>query len=205
MISPRFRNRICKASALVTATLILPALAYAQNNQGDNQLAALQAQVNALETQVNALQNELIAAKPVLDLAPFVCVDPNPEDGVIGPNIKFTGANIHIVSGLFATDDHGNPSGLGNLIIGYDEVNPKFPLNPGDRGGSHNLVIGRFNRFKSNAFGGLVAGEDNTIAGEAPTVCGGLFNTAVDLGAVVIGGTNATAFLEQIRPEPLFP
>src|SRR6516165_2806660 len=31
-----FHNRIRKVCALVAATLILPALAYAQNNQGDN-------------------------------------------------------------------------------------------------------------------------------------------------------------------------
>jgi hypothetical protein len=32
---PLFHNRICKVCSLVAATLILPALAYAQNNQGD--------------------------------------------------------------------------------------------------------------------------------------------------------------------------
>ena len=31
-----FHNRICKVCSLVAATLILPSLAYAQNNQGDN-------------------------------------------------------------------------------------------------------------------------------------------------------------------------
>ena len=35
MDSPLFHNRICKVCSLVAATLILPALAYAQNNQGD--------------------------------------------------------------------------------------------------------------------------------------------------------------------------
>ena len=35
MNPPYFHNRICKVCSLVTATLILPALAYAQNNQGD--------------------------------------------------------------------------------------------------------------------------------------------------------------------------
>ncbi len=32
---PLFHNRICKVCSLVAATLILPTLAYAQNNQGD--------------------------------------------------------------------------------------------------------------------------------------------------------------------------
>ena len=51
----------------------------------------------------------------------FVTVDPNPENGVIGPHITFKGANIHIVSGSGSTNDNGSPTGLGNLIIGYDE------------------------------------------------------------------------------------
>ena len=69
----------------------------------------------------------------ILALASFVSVDPNPENGVAGPNIVFTGANVHIVSGSGATTDNGNSTGLGNLIIGYDEVDPNNPLNPGDR------------------------------------------------------------------------
>ena len=37
MNPPLFHHRICKLCTLVAATLILPALAYAQNNQGDDQ------------------------------------------------------------------------------------------------------------------------------------------------------------------------
>ena len=36
MLPPRFYSRIGKVAALVAATLILPVLAYAQNNQGGN-------------------------------------------------------------------------------------------------------------------------------------------------------------------------
>jgi hypothetical protein len=36
MIIPRFHNRIGKVCALLAATLILPALAYAQDSQGGN-------------------------------------------------------------------------------------------------------------------------------------------------------------------------
>ena len=36
MNAPLFHNRICKVCSLVAATLILPSLAYTQNNQGDN-------------------------------------------------------------------------------------------------------------------------------------------------------------------------
>jgi hypothetical protein len=147
------------------------------------EIAALKKEVAALQSQVQTLQTQLAAVQSnkALALGPFVSVDPNPENGVIGPNITFKGANIHIVSGSGVTDDHlstgGSLTGLGNLIIGYDEDPAALgsPLNPGDRGGSHNLVIGRWHRFFGassgfGAFGGLVAGEANTIMLEAASV-----------------------------------
>jgi len=162
------------------------------------QVAALQETVSNLQTTVSAQQSQLTAIQSsnVFALNSFVSVDPNPENGVIGPNIIFKGANIHIVSGSGATNDNGSSTGLGNLIIGYDE-NPALaganPLAPGDRGGSHNLVIGRWNRFTRNGFGGLVAGEGNTISAEAATVTCGAFNIASAPFAIVSGGYLNTA------------
>jgi septal ring factor EnvC (AmiA/AmiB activator) len=56
------------------------------------EVAALQSQVNTqkghistLQSQVTAQQNQLTVARPVLALAPFVSVDPNPEINVTGP------------------------------------------------------------------------------------------------------------------------
>jgi hypothetical protein len=79
-------------------------------------VASLQATVSALQGQVTTLQTQLavVQSNHALALGPFVSVDPNPEIGVIGPNITFAGANIHIVSGSGATNDNGNPTGLGN-------------------------------------------------------------------------------------------
>jgi hypothetical protein len=130
-----------------------------------------------------------------------VTVDPNPEIGVIGPNIIFSGANIHIVSGSGSTYDNGNCIGgncirLGNLIIGYDEDPASLgrsPLNAGDRGGSHNLVIGRGHRFTDAASGGLLAGELNTINKLAASVSGGVENVASGNFASVSGGEGNTA------------
>jgi hypothetical protein len=179
-------------------------------------VSALQSQVGSLQTsnatlqgQVTALQTQLatVQSNKALELGPFVSVVSGLVDGVNGPHIYFTRANIHIVSGSGRTDDNGNPSGLGNLIIGYDE-DPNIPLTgdssdgllimqapgfptplvAGDRGGSHNLVIGGGNRFTQAAFGGLVAGERNTIKGFGASVSGGFNNTASDLFASVSGG-----------------
>ena len=161
------------------------------------EITALKAQVADLQNQVNTLQSQLAHAKNVLALDPFVRVDPNPEIDVIGPNIIFSGVNIHIVSGSGVTNDNGNPRGLGNLIIGYDESPDSMeggsPLNSGDRGGSHNLVIGPFNRFTQAAFGGLVAGEFNTIQSLGASVTGGANNTASGSWASVSGGLGNTA------------
>jgi hypothetical protein len=99
------------------------------------QVADLQNQVNSLQASNTTLQNQLANAKNVLALDPFVSVDPNPEIGVIGPNIIFSGANVHIVSGSGATDDHGNPTGLGNLIIGFDDLADLFGTWIGCSGG----------------------------------------------------------------------
>jgi hypothetical protein len=176
----------------------------------ESRVGSLQTTNTALQDQIQALKTELTAVQSnhALLLGPFVSVDPNPEIGVAGPNIIFSGANIHIVSGSGATDDHGNPTGLGNLIIGYDEdpIKPltgdstaglptimqssgfPSPLNPGDRGGSHNLVIGGGNRFTRAAFGGFVAGERNTINSFGASVSGGFFNGASGLFASISGG-----------------
>jgi hypothetical protein len=176
--------------------------------QADN--TTLQNEINSLQTSNTTLHSQLVVVQSnhALLLGPFVNVDPNPEIGVIGPNITFTGANIHIVSGSGSTGDNGAPTGLGNLIIGYDE-DPKnpltgdsslglptimqtsggpSPLNPGDRGGSHNLVIGGGNRFTQAAFGGFVAGERNTINSFGASVSGGFSNGASGLFASVSGG-----------------
>jgi hypothetical protein len=174
----------------------------------------LQKEINSLKTSNTRLQSQLVAVQSnhALALGPFVRVDPNPEIGVIGPNIIFSGANIHIVSGSGSTDDHGTPTGLGNLIIGYDEDPqnyvdrspfdnlPLSPLSPGDRGGSHNLVIGAANRFTQATYGGLVVGTVNTIDGYGASVSGGAGNTARSYGASVSAGfsNNAGSFFSSV-------
>ena len=184
------------------------------------EIAALQAQVAALQDEVSALQkantgqqneinnlqasnttlqNQLANAKNVLALDPFVSVDSNPEIGVAGPHITFTGANIHIVSGSGRTDDNifngGSLTGRGNLIIGYDEEpTPPMdssglpPLGPGERGGSHNLVIGGRHKFTHFAYGGLVAGDFNEISAGGASVTGGAQNYASGSDSSVTGG-----------------
>jgi hypothetical protein len=156
-------------------------------------VAILKAQVADLQTRVATIE-----ANNALELGPFVLVKDGGDNDLPGPNIFFKGANIHIVSGSGATDDGGaTPLGLGNLIIGYDE--PPASLNAGDRGGSHNLVIGPGHKFLS--FGGFVAGANNIVSGADASVAGGENNTASGAASVVVGGNgNSATATDQIKP-----
>jgi hypothetical protein len=197
------------AAGFVVALAPMPAQADEEERGRDKKfelleakLESLQATVSALESQIDTLQKQLamVQSNKALALGPFVSVVSGLVDAVNGPHIYFTGANIHIVSGAGATNDNGSATGLGNLIIGYDEDPqsysdsspgddlPLSPLNPGDRGGSHNLVIGAANRFTRATFGGVVVGTANTIDGYGASVSGGAGNTARFYGASVSAG-----------------
>ncbi len=103
-----------------------------------------------------------------------------------GNDIHFNGVNVHVNNGTGYTDDTEN--GLGNLIIGYNEER-----NGGNnvRSGSHNLIVGRWNNYSS--YGGIVAGDLNTISGFFSTVIGGYGNVASGDNSCVTGGYFNTA------------
>jgi hypothetical protein len=147
-------------------------------------LRTAQADIVTLQVRVKALE-----AKPsggVLNLERYVTIDTNPINGVVGPHILITGANVHVRSGSGFTDDNisggGTLTGLGNLIIGYNESNPSGQ----PRTGSHNLVGGSFNSFSST--GGMVFGLRNTLSGKFATIVTGDSNTASGVNASVLGG-----------------
>jgi hypothetical protein len=116
--------------------------------------------------------------------------------------IFITGANLHLVNGLGSTgcfDEQGLipdcPNGLGNLIVGYNELRTppepdgskaasSEPLNV--RTGSHNVVVGLLHNF--SRFGGLVVGVSNTISGDFAAVSGGFSNVASGFSSSVSGG-----------------
>jgi hypothetical protein len=215
-IATKFSSKMVKAKILPGIKMkrsiltILALATFAFNARAEwvpRHLAELQKQIIALKATVDALQCELVAVRnnPPLALGPFVTVDPNPQLGVVGPNITFKGANIHIESGSGATNDNGNPSGLGNLIIGYDETGTGSNLPPysyTSRHGSHNLILGRYNTFNEvawggivggegnqlNNFGGLVTGNTNLVSGPWCTVLSGFGNEARGTQSCVVGG-----------------
>jgi len=138
---------------------------------------------------VQTLQSQLPSpsamAASVLD--PFVSVEPGTLNGLTGPHVIFAGANFHIRSGSGSTEDH---TGLGNLLIGYDEDFDE-PTIDANRTGSHNVIIGVGHQFTASA--GFVAGLHNTISGQFSSVSGGRQNTASGEGASVSGGLRNTA------------
>ena len=114
-----------------------------------------------------------------------------------GNEIFITGANLHIVNGL------GNTvtlNGLGNLIVGYNELRSSFPdcqsaptgpFCTDSRTGSHNVAVGHRQNFSS--IGGLVVGDLNEISGDFASVSGGQGNTASGTAASISGGQENTA------------
>jgi len=117
-------------------------------------ISALQGQLTAALTDIGEntdgiteLQADVIEQK---QLTSYMSVDLGEH------SVYFKGANVYVQSGSGFTN--GAPNGLGNLIIGYNEIRPGGNV----RSGSHNLVVGSENNFSS--FGGLVVGDHNEIS-----------------------------------------
>jgi hypothetical protein len=98
--------------------------------------------------------------------------------------IVISGANLQVVDGSGATA--GPTNGLGNIIIGYNERTLSQA-----RTGSHNLVVGEEHAY--SGFGGIVAGEHNTITKRGASVVGGKDNVAGEIHATVCGGSGNVA------------
>lgn len=168
-------------------------------------LQTAQGQITALQTQVAALgSGGGGTGSSLASLAKYVTVDLNPINGVKGPHVIFTGANIHIRSGSGATDDGGTLTGLGNLIVGYNELpNPILvpDIGPCDRAltGSHNIVGGTGNVVGS--YGGFVAGQRNCLSAAYANVLGGTQNEASGVSSTILGGFHFDTFnLNQTVP-----
>jgi hypothetical protein len=123
--------------------------------------------------------------------------------------VFLTGANLHIRNGLGRTEcgELGGepitdcPNGLGNLIVGYnelrrppvieDESKAASSENLNVRTGSHNVVVGAEHNF--SRFGGLVVGLRNEISGDFASVSGGVNNTASGFFAAASGESSVVS------------
>lgn len=144
-------------------------------------LQAAQTQIATLQARIATLENRPAGTGGVPDLEKYVTIDPNPINGVKGPNLIFRGVNVHVQSGSGATVDAA--TGLGNVIIGYNETDPAVGL---PRNGSHNLVGGQMNSFSSS--GGVVFGLRNAIRGQYAAILSGERNVATGVTSSILGG-----------------
>jgi len=124
-----------------------------------------------------------------MDMGFLDCIDKENSDG---DDIFFDGCNVHITSG----EPYDNPyyqeiNGKGNLIIGYNEDDPRTDSPERDMTGSHNLIIGDVHTYSS--YGGLVAGIGNRITSPYSTVSGGERNEASGYASSVSGGRDNQA------------
>jgi hypothetical protein len=189
---------VIAASDLAALTATLQSLQSQINDINNAKLANLTTRVEGLNTAVGDL-NTKVTDGVVPNLKNYVEVKTGDMNGVRGPHLVFHRVNVHVQSGTGATADA--TSGLGNLIIGYNEqASPEQA-----RLGSHNLVGGSQNGFSS--YGGLVFGVGNKVTGTYASVVGGENNTASGISSIVLGGKiktanwlNATSF--QGAPSP---
>jgi hypothetical protein len=172
--------RILTVALILLITVSLYASADSDSGRLAKRVAELEARVAELE-----------------EILQFVRVETKVMEGLTGPHWIIEGANVHVRSGAGDTSDRCLASapdypncksltGLGNLIVGYNErINVRsFPSEL--RTGSHSLVVGRFQSYSS--FGGFVAGSSNEITAAHASVCGGTDNKASGQFSSVSGG-----------------
>ena len=106
---------------------------------------------------------------------------------------KIDSGNVFVRNGGGAT--HSTPNGLGNLIIGYDEVSDYcFRY----KTGSHNLVV--VSGHEHSGTGGVVFGHDNRVIDTGGSVLGGSFNGAGSNSVALGGYANSVFDKNEIVP-----
>jgi hypothetical protein len=151
-------------------------------NKVNTQQTTITALQNALNAEVNrAKQAEAALTGRATTLeSKTVFLSANAQE----KSTTFSGCNVYVNNGTGATN--GNPNdplsasvtavnGLGNLIIGYNESGAAVGF-PQTITGSHNLVLGQANSYTS--YGGIVAGQLNSISGVFASIIGGSANNA---------------------------
>jgi uncharacterized coiled-coil protein SlyX len=203
-----------RIAALEAAVAALQATVTSQASTISTQastITSLQSTLTSQAATISTLESELAAVQSsqVMALDPYLTVDETGDPR--GPLVQLAGANLQIVNGLGSTD---TINGLGNLIVGYDEVNTFLTISlthcsDGDYGdqascedagevwshshksGSHYLVAGSQNNYSQ--FGGIVTGYRNFATNGYSTVTGGTGNIARGRSSSVSGGALNTA------------
>jgi len=174
--------------------LICSSTVYAQDledrvSELEEKIADQEQKLNHAYITIGELEEELISLRASVgtldELEKYVRVFPGTIEGLSGPHLIFEGVNVHVRN---KRSESGSIDGLGNLIIGYNELGDETGLfyAPPLRSGSHNLVVGSGHTYTSA--GGFVAGYRNTLTGSFSSITGGFLNTAVGEFSSVTGG-----------------
>jgi hypothetical protein len=172
---------------LVLTAVLLSLIPFSLYASARSNSGGLPERVAELEAQVAAME----------EILQYVRVEKEEMNFLAGPHWIIEGANVHVRSGSGGTRDgcgSTDPdfpnceslSGLGNLIVGYNEKRITRNLPPEKRTGSHNIVVGPTHSYSS--FGGFVAGSSNEVTGRNASVCGGTDNKALGAYSSVSGG-----------------
>ena len=173
---------------------------YAPIGHGHAQIdiSGLSSSLDMHTSQISAINNS-----NVMDLDAYLTVST-----VGGAKATLSGINLQIVNGLGSTE---TINGLGNLIIGYDEINSSgfrkcsngsyvnqtdcenngWTWSVSHKTGSHYLVAGSRNSY--SRYGGIVSGLENFALGIYSSVTTGSKNTASGAYSSVSGGYENTA------------
>jgi len=161
---------VCVAAALFAAEGASAGVVQDQQTQIDDLLA----RVETLESQ-NAAMAALLSG-----------VSRN------GSTLVLTAMNLQIVNGLGSTDgDFGfgpTANGLGNLIVGYDEVTDGCTDDCELKTGSHSIIVGP--RHEYTSYGSVVVGVHHRALAPYASALGGTGNYVSGQFAVAVGGAN---------------
>jgi len=186
---------VSQVSSNTTTIASLQATISTQNAE----IAALQATIGSLSTSTGNLNNQ------VAEL-----IDRLKHYKRLGNDVVLFGANLYVQSGV----PTGVLNSLGNIVVGYNgsrgfsggydlhcSLGEYLDQNSCENAdgiwarnhkiGSHNIIIGDEHNYSS--YGGLVAGNGNTISRKFASVIGGRKNTASGIGSSISGGQNNTA------------
>jgi hypothetical protein len=163
-------------------------------------ITALEATVAVLQSQVQTLQAQLAAVQSNTVLA----LDGKLTYDAGRVAVVFTGVDLRLVNGLGRTD---LVNGLGNLIVGYNEVsNDRMDyycsngmyqtqtvcVNAGEtwglnqRSGSHNIIMGGGNEYTQS--GSMVGGTVNRSNARGGSILSGHGNTASGEFSAILSG-----------------
>jgi hypothetical protein len=170
-------TRVAGANRYATAVEVSKSAFPVTGGGGDT--AALEAAVAALTTRLDTLESEVAALESENNALK------TKFSGVYrsGDTLVFEGMNLQVVNGK---DDTKTSNSLGNVIIGYNGVDPF--AGKGDRDGSHYLIVGDAHTY--TAYAGIVTGLASESLAPYASVTGGKGNHASAFGASVTGGSN---------------